>query len=58
MSSVLVPKEALEKVLDYLWEDEQKDYQECAAMDWSKEDLEQHIFSFVKQLQDVVNDQY
>lgn len=58
MSTVLVPKNVLEKVLDYLWEDEQKDYQECAFnSDWSEKDLEQHIFSFVKQLQDCVNDQ-
>jgi hypothetical protein len=58
MNSVLVPKEVLEKVLDYLWEDEQKDYQECASNpDWSEKDLEQHIFSFIKQLQDCVNDQ-
>jgi hypothetical protein len=57
MSTVLVPKEILVKVLQYLWVDEQDDYEECVFMDWSKEDLENHIFSFVKQLQDCVDDQ-
>ena len=57
MSTVLVPKDVLQKVIQYLWIDEQDDYEECVFNDWSKEDLEQHIFSSIKQLQDCVDDQ-
>ena len=57
MSTVLIPKETLVKILQYLWVDEQDDFEECVFMDWSKEDLENHIFSFIKQLQDCVDDQ-
>ena len=57
MSTVLVPKDILEKVIQYLWVDEQDDFEECVFNDWSKEDLEQHVYSSIKQLQDCIDDQ-
>jgi len=57
MENVLVPKEVLQKLLDYVRVNEEDDYQECVFNDWSKEDLEKHIFVSVKQLQDCVDSQ-
>jgi hypothetical protein len=57
MNNVLIPKDVLQKVIQYLWVDEQDDYEECVFNDWSKEDLEEHIFCLIKQLQDCIDDQ-
>jgi len=57
MENVLVPKEVLQKLLDYVRVNEEDDYEECVFYDWSKEDLEKHIFVSVKQLQDCVDNQ-
>ena len=57
MDNVLVSKEVLQKVIDYLWYDEEKDYAACLDADWTEEDTEQHIYSSLKQLQDCINDQ-
>lgn len=57
MNTVLVPKDVLQKVIQYLWVDEQDDFEECVFNDWSKEDLEQHVYSSIKQLQDCIDDQ-
>jgi hypothetical protein len=57
MNNVLIPKNVLQKVIQYLWVDEQDDYEECVFNDWSKEDLEEHIFCLIKQLQDCIDDQ-
>jgi len=57
MNNVLIPKDVLQKVIQYLWIDEQDDYEECVFNDWSKEDLEEHIFCLIKQLQDCIDDQ-
>jgi hypothetical protein len=57
VDNVLVPKEVLQKLLYYVWDDEEEDYKECVSEDWSEKDLEAHAYSLIKQLQDCINDQ-
>jgi len=57
MDNVLVPKEVLQKLLYYVWDAEEHDYAECESSGMSKEGLEAHAYSLIKQLQDCINDQ-
>ena len=57
MDNVLVNKETLPKLLDYMSESEARDYEECKAMDWEDSELSNHAFSLIQELQDCINAQ-
>ena len=57
MDNVLVNKETLQKLLDYMSESEARDYEECKAMDWEDSELSNHAFSLIQELQDCINAQ-
>jgi hypothetical protein len=57
METVTVNKETLQKLLDYISESEARDFEECAAMEWTKEELNNHIYSLIVELQDSINAQ-
>ena len=57
MNTVLVNKETLQKLLDYIGPEESKDFEECQSMEWSESELKNHAFSLVQELQDCINAQ-
>ena len=57
MNTVLVNKETLKKLLDYIAEDEARDYEECQAMEWSESELSRHAYALIQELQDCINAQ-
>jgi hypothetical protein len=57
METVLVNKDTLQKLLDYIEPDEYRNFEECQSMGWSKKELENHAFSLIQELQDCINSQ-
>lgn len=57
METVTVNKETLQKLLDYIGPDESRDYQECAEMEWTDEQLENHAYALILELQELINNQ-
>ena len=57
MNTVLVNKETLQKVIDYIAEDEARDYEECLAMEWSENELRNHAYALIMEIQDSINAQ-
>jgi hypothetical protein len=57
MNTVLVNKNTLQKLLDYIAEDEIRDYEECLAMEWPLKELENHAYSLIRELQNSINAQ-
>jgi hypothetical protein len=57
MDNVLVNKETLQKLLDYMSESEARDFEECQAMKWSESELSNHAFALIQELQDCINTQ-
>ena len=55
METVTVNKETLQKLLDYVSESEARDFEECAAMEWSEAELENHAYSLILELQNIIN---
>lgn len=55
METVTVNKETLQKLLDYVSESEARDYEECAAMEWSEAELKNHAYALILELQSVIN---
>lgn len=51
MQTATVNKETLQKLLDYVSESEARDYEECAAMEWSESELGNHVYTLVQKLQ-------
>jgi hypothetical protein len=51
MDKILVDKAALIRVLNYIMDDEERDYLECKSNDWSETDLAQHIYVSLLQLE-------
>ena len=51
MSKVLVDVEALKRVLNYIIDDEEHDYLECEASEWSEEELKHHVYISLLQLE-------
>ena len=45
-----VNRETIQKLIDYMWQHESKDFEECQAMEWTEEELEKHVFSLLRQL--------
>jgi hypothetical protein len=57
METVIVNKETLQKLLDYMSEDEARDYEECLGMEWSEDELKNHSYALIQELQDSINAQ-
>jgi len=57
METVLINKETLQKLLDYIGPDEARDYEECIANEWSKAELANHAYALITELQDCINTQ-
>lgn len=57
MDNVLVNKETLQKLLDYMSESEARDFEECQAMEWSESELSNHAFALIQELQDCIHAQ-
>jgi hypothetical protein len=57
MNTVLVDKSILQRLLDYVAPEESRDFEECAAMDWTEEELSNHAYTLIQQLQDSINSQ-
>jgi hypothetical protein len=57
METVLVNKETLQKLLDYIGPDEARDYEECSANEWSQAELANHAYALITELQDCINTQ-
>ena len=57
MNTVLVNKETLQKLIDYIAEDEARDYEECLAMEWSESELRNHAYALIMEIQDFINAQ-
>jgi hypothetical protein len=57
MNTVLVNKNTLQKLLDYIAEDEARDYEECLAMEWSESELKNHVYALIMEIQDSINAQ-
>lgn len=57
METVLVNKETLQKLLDYIGPDEARDYEECSANEWSEAELANHCYALITELQDCINTQ-
>lgn len=55
MQTVLVNKETLQKLLDYIGPSESDDYEECASSDWSEEQLSNHAYALIIELQETIN---
>ena len=55
--TVLVNREDLVRVLNYCMDDEENDYRECLESGVAEEALEDHIYMYLKRLEDCVNDQ-
>ena len=51
MTTATVNRETLQKLIDYMWQDESKDFEECQANEWTEEELENHVFSLLVELQ-------
>ena len=57
MDTVLVDKNTLQKLLDYVAYDESMNFEECIGMGYDEKQLENHAYSLIKQLQDSINSQ-
>lgn len=57
METVLVNKETLQKLLDFIGPEESKDFEKCFLSDWPEHELEQHAFKLIQELQDCINTQ-
>lgn len=57
MNTVLVDKSILQQLLDYVEPEEFRNFEECVAMDWSEEQLNNHAYALIKLLQDSINSQ-
>ena len=51
MDTVTVNKATLQKLIDYMIDDEIRDYEECLDMEWPTKELENHAYSLIKELQ-------
>jgi hypothetical protein len=52
MTKVLVDAEALKRVLNYMMDDEHRDYLECKeTWDWDYEQLKHHIYMSLERLE-------
>ena len=54
MTTATVNRETLQKLIDYMWQDESKDFEEYRAME---EELENHVFSLLVELQSFLDAQ-
>lgn len=57
MTTTTVNTETLQRLLDYIGPDEARDYAECAASDWTDEQLSHHAYALIMELQDLINNQ-
>lgn len=57
MENVLVKRSDLQKVIDYIMQNEEQDFRQCQAEDWTEEQLENHIFAVALNLQVMIDSQ-
>jgi hypothetical protein len=57
MTTATVNRDTLQKLLDYVSEEEARDFEECQSMGWTTEELEHHAHKLIQELQDCINDQ-
>ena len=55
MKTVLVNKDTLQKLLNYIADDEAHDYEECVANEWTDADLQNHAYALIMELQNSIN---
>ena len=57
MENVLVSKEELQKIVDYIMQNEEQDFLHCQSEEWSEEQLENHVFAVALNLQLMIDNQ-
>ena len=57
MATALVDRETLQRVIDYIKQNESDDFEQCKDEDWTDEQLDQHIYALASQLQDCIDAQ-
>lgn len=57
MNTATVNRDTLQKLLDYIGADEARDFEECEAMGWTAEELDNHAHTLIQELQDCINAQ-
>ena len=57
MKTTTVNTETLQKLLDYIGPEEARDYEECAANDWTPEELKHHAHALILELQNSISNQ-
>jgi len=57
MNTATVNRDTLQKLLDYISADEARDFEECEAMGWTAEELDNHAHALIQELQDCINAQ-
>jgi hypothetical protein len=55
MDTVIVNKATLQKLIDYMIDDELRNYEECLDMEWPTKTLENHAYFLIKNLQKSIN---
>jgi hypothetical protein len=55
MDTVIVNKATLQKLIDYMIDDELRNYEECLDMEWPTKTLENHAYFLIKDLQKSIN---
>jgi hypothetical protein len=55
--TVLVDRADLQRIVNYILQNEEEDYRLCQDEEWTEEQLSHHIYAMVKQLQDCIDSQ-
>lgn len=57
MDNVLVDRKTLQRVIDYVTQNEEQDFQQCQREEWTEDQLENHVFSLALNLQTLIDNQ-
>lgn len=57
MKTTTVNTATLQKLLNYIGPEEALDYEECAANDWTPEELKHHAHTLISELQNSIDNQ-
>lgn len=57
MTPATVNRDTLQKLLNYMSDDEARDFEECKSMDWTPEELQNHAHTLIQELQNCLDAQ-
>lgn len=57
METVLVNKNELQSVIDYIMQNEEQDFLQCQSEGWDEGQLENHVFAVALNLQIMIDNQ-